>query len=99
MGMAPDLRQQLLGSRENAQYYDLNVYLSKLVCMSRMIDPEFQSCMAAVFSSLPNPPAYQAGPVKVINHTFKTQFSSFPKPFMETILTQAHNQSHLWKRY
>lgn len=31
VGMAPDLRQQLLGSRENVQYYDLNVYLSKLV--------------------------------------------------------------------
>jgi hypothetical protein len=92
--MAPDLRQQLLGSPENAQYYDLNVYLSKLVCMSRMIDPEFQSCMTAVFSSLPNPPAYQAGPVKVINCFARVYASIFPilKPFIEAMLIQALNR-------
>eukprot|EP00282_Hemiselmis_andersenii_P042776 CAMPEP_0172064408 /NCGR_PEP_ID=MMETSP1043-20130122/10086_1 /TAXON_ID=464988 /ORGANISM="Hemiselmis andersenii, Strain CCMP441" /LENGTH=465 /DNA_ID=CAMNT_0012724447 /DNA_START=55 /DNA_END=1448 /DNA_ORIENTATION=+ len=64
VGMFPDMREQLLGTRENARYYDLNVYLSKLVCMSQVVNPEFQSCMYNVFASLPEPPTFDSGPPK-----------------------------------
>eukprot|EP00283_Hemiselmis_rufescens_P003185 CAMPEP_0173427982 /NCGR_PEP_ID=MMETSP1357-20121228/7047_1 /TAXON_ID=77926 /ORGANISM="Hemiselmis rufescens, Strain PCC563" /LENGTH=385 /DNA_ID=CAMNT_0014391921 /DNA_START=54 /DNA_END=1208 /DNA_ORIENTATION=- len=66
VGMFPDMREQLLGTPENARYYDLNVYLSKLVCMSRVVNPEFQTCLSAVFSSLPDPPIFQSGPPKTL---------------------------------
>ena len=35
--------------------------------MSRVINPEYQNCLAAIFSSLPEPPLFQPGPVKTLS--------------------------------
>ena len=66
VGLVADLSQDvvLLLSPENRRFYDLNVYLNKLVCVARILDPEFQAAVAAVFAPLSPRPVFQSGPPK-----------------------------------
>jgi hypothetical protein len=66
VGLVADLGADVasLLSAENRRFYDLNVYLNKLICVARILDPEFQAAVAAVFEPLSPRPAFQPGPPK-----------------------------------
>ncbi len=66
VGLCADLGADVAGvlSEENRRFYDLNVYLNKLICVARVLDPEFQARVAALFLVLRPAPLFQSGPPK-----------------------------------
>jgi hypothetical protein len=66
VGLGADLGADVaaLLSEENRRFYDLNVYLNKLICVARVLDPEFQARLAALFAPLRPAPRFQSGPPK-----------------------------------
>jgi hypothetical protein len=64
VGNVPNIRQQLLGSEETSKFYDLNVYLNDLLCIARIIDPDFQAHLVRLMSPLGDRALVEAGPLK-----------------------------------
>jgi len=63
VGNVAGVLPQLLGTPDNLQFYDLNVYLNQLLCIANIIDPQFQSYMSELFSPMPDA-EFQSGPPK-----------------------------------
>ena len=52
VGNVPGIRQQLLGNKDTISFYDLHVYLNDLLCIARIINPQFQAHMARLLSPM-----------------------------------------------
>ena len=66
VGLGADLSAEVAErlSAEDRRFYDVNVYLNKLVCIARILDPEFQAAVADVFAPLAPLLVLQPGPPK-----------------------------------
>ena len=64
VGNVPNIRQQMLGGAENVNFYDLHVYLNDLLCIARIINPEFQQYLASLVAPMADRVTVEAGPLK-----------------------------------
>ena len=64
VGNVPGIRQQLLGSADTISFYDLHVYLNDLLCIARIINPEFQAHMARLMAPMAGRALVEPGPLK-----------------------------------
>lgn len=64
VGNMPSIRQQLLGTRHTMEFYDLHVYLNDLLCIARIINPEFQSHISRIMAPMAHLALVEPGPLK-----------------------------------
>ena len=64
VGNVPNIRQQMLGGTENVNFYDLHVYLNDLLCIARIINPEFQDYLERLMTPMADRVTIDAGPLK-----------------------------------
>ena len=64
VGNSPAIRQQLLGNAETTGFYDLNVYLNDLLCIARIINPDFQAHVANLLAPMHDRVRIEPGPLK-----------------------------------